>query len=161
MAKARKAKGKPGKFRRAFTWAFKPFVNIFDWVGLRNIATQARFIGSSAKTYFVPRKAEHPEKFNEAVKRLHLSEDDLLQKQNNFLKLAIIFAVIGVLIVIYSIYVAWFGYFSSFLLTLTVGILAFACAFRYHFWWFQVKQRKLGCTIKEWLASGFGEERKK
>jgi intracellular multiplication protein IcmV len=39
---------------------------------------------------------------------------------------------------------------------LMVSLVAFANAFRAHFWYFQTKQRKLGCTIQEWLNAGVG-----
>jgi intracellular multiplication protein IcmV len=39
---------------------------------------------------------------------------------------------------------------AGFFLLLTVTALLFANAFRFHFWAFQISQRKLGCTLAEW-----------
>lgn len=153
---ANKVKKEPGKTRKALAWAFVPFANVFSWIGLKNIIHQAREIKSSAAAVFVPQKpSTDKETFEQAMIRLNLSEQDIQQKQKDFLRLAIIFASIGVVILCYALYIAWFGAFGSFLLAFVVSLIALAMAFRHHFWWFQVKKRKLGCTIKEWL----GEEK--
>jgi len=42
---------------------------------------------------------------------------------------------------------------SGFLIGLAVAGLFASQAFRYHFWYFQIQQRKLGCTLEDWKQS--------
>ena len=39
-------------------------------------------------------------------------------------------------------------------------LIALVLAFRYHFWYFQMKQHKLGCTFNEWYRQGLLGEKK-
>ncbi|MFN7097984.1 MAG: type IV secretion protein IcmV, partial [Gammaproteobacteria bacterium] len=67
------------------------------------------------------------------------------------LRLTIIIGSFAVLILLYTLYLLWQGSFGSASLAFVVMLISIATACRYHFWYFQVKNRKLGCTIKEWL----------
>jgi intracellular multiplication protein IcmV len=59
--------------------------------------------------------------------------------------------VAALLLFAYMTYEIYFGYFLGALLSLVVAFLALALAFRYHFWFFQIKQRRLGCSVSEWF----------
>ena len=52
--------------------------------------------------------------------------------------------------VFFSLYLLFSGFLLSCLLAIAVSILSLSQAFRYHFWYFQIKHRKLGCTFEEW-----------
>jgi intracellular multiplication protein IcmV len=52
------------------------------------------------------------------------------------------------------------GSIKAFIVSLVVTLIALILAYRYHFWYFQMKQRKLGCTFSEWYKQGlFGEKK--
>jgi intracellular multiplication protein IcmV len=94
-----------------------------------------------------------PETFEEAMKRYGLTEQRLEERKKMFGKQVIIYLLTGMGVLVYAVFLAraqeYMGMFIAFL----VAALAFAYAFRSHFWLFQLKQRRLGCTFKEWLSS--------
>ena len=59
----------------------------------------------------------------------------------------------------YTVYLIAHGHWYS----VTVSFLLFAfliiSTLRSHFWIFQIKQRKLGCTIEEWLNASIKESK--
>lgn len=153
------AKKQPGKIKRGFTWAFKPFVNVKGWMGYSDIASGAEDIKHGAEKIFIPEKAERKESFSEACERLGLDEEAIQQKEQDFLKLATYLFLISMGVFLYAIYLAWSGLFAAFLIAFTVCLLSLGYAFRYHFWFFQIKERKLGCTLQEWFDSNIKGEK--
>jgi len=95
------------------------------------------------------------ESFEQAAKRLNLSDESLLKKQQALLRLSILMGVMGTGIFYYSIYQWFHGTIEAVLLSLMVSSLAWIFAFRYHFWYFQIKQKKLGCSLRDWFNDGF------
>ena len=137
------------KFRRIKKFG-KTFLDVPAWMGWSRLKSSSQAIGSTAKRLFIPQKPQIKEEFHEAINRLNLSEEDILDRQKSFLKLSIIFVIMGFMILIYAVYLAWSSYIRSAFIALGLTLLVFAIAFRYHFWYFQVKHRRLGCTLREW-----------
>lgn len=108
----------------------------------------------------IPKKATRAETFEEAMVRLELTEEDLKERKLEFSRLFYFFIILSALIVSYGLYLAFTGSMISSLICFGLAIYALAQAFRFHFWLFQLKQRKLGCTIKEWINSKVGQEHK-
>lgn len=153
-------KKKPGAIKKGFKWTFKPFVNVHEWLGLRNLAMMTRGLVTTISAVFSPRKIERTESFEEAIKRLNLTPQDLKEKQNSFFKIALSMGALGAICLIYMLYLLWSGFLGAGLIAFVVALIIFAYAFRFHFWYFQLKNKKLGCTVKEWLdakVSGEGQ----
>lgn len=148
------------KIGHGISWAYKPAVNVKAWMGWDIIKNSSRYVYSLGKSLFVPQKAEGSESFAEALVRLNLTEADLKIRQQEFMRLFLIYAAMGVAIVLYSLYLFYNLSFMGGLLTLVVASLAFGLAFRYHFWMFQMKQRKLGCSVREWWHSQIDDSNK-
>lgn len=98
-----------------------------------------------------PEQAKFHESFEEAMIRLGLTEMDLQKRQTEFMRLFILFVIIGLGIIGYAVYMAYKGYFGACLISFCLAGFSFAQAFKWHFWLFQIRHRKLGCTIQEWL----------
>jgi intracellular multiplication protein IcmV len=56
-------------------------------------------------------------------------------------------------IVGYALYTAFKGSMTTSLISFCLALYALTQAFRFHFWLFQLRNRKLGCSIKEWMNS--------
>jgi intracellular multiplication protein IcmV len=126
------------------------------WIDWDRIRSGGSFVKQATKTYFVleqkaPAKSEA---FNEAMARLNLSDADLAQRSRNLLRLSYFMASIACGVFLYTGYHLFFGTFSGVILSIAVTSIAAALAFRYHFWYFQIKQRKLGCSFTEWYNQG-------
>lgn len=133
---------------------FKRVINIRSWLDWDRLRSSTRYIGTTIKNMFVPQKAEGSESFNEAISTLKLSEEDLTAKQNSLYRLSMVMLSIALIIFMYSGYQLYVVHIKASLVSLIVMMIALALAFRYHFWYFQIKKRKLGCTFKEWYRQG-------
>tara|TARA_Y100000815_G_C13346334_1_gene502212 strand:- start:4010 stop:4477 length:468 start_codon:yes stop_codon:yes gene_type:complete len=145
--------------KSSFKWTFKSFVNIHEWVGLKNILMMSKGLMVAVKAVFIPQKSERKENYQEAIQRLNLSEHDILERQKAFLRIALTMACFGLICLIYMLYLLFSGLLAAGCLALIVALIVFAYAYRFHFWYFQLKSKKLGCSFNEWLnAKVSGEE---
>lgn len=124
------------------TWVDFGFLQA-SWVSLRRMTGKL----------LTPRKAQHIESFEDAMNRLELSETDITNRTKEFSRLVMIFMGLAFMVFIYTLYLAATGDLRSTLFGFVVTLLILVRAFHYHFWLFQVKSRKLGCTLREWLDS--------
>ncbi len=138
----------------------KPFVDVPKWVGYQQFKDSVKNTLQEAKALFVTKKAERNETFEQAMVRLNLTETDLITRQREFKRLIIVFSIVGFGILAYAIYLFWDGSFKGGIASFGLTLLIFSYSFRYHFWLFQIRQRKLGCTLREWLDSGFMGDKK-
>ncbi|MBS0289073.1 MAG: type IVB secretion system protein IcmV [Proteobacteria bacterium] len=101
----------------------------------------------------IPKKANTAETFEEAMHRLDLTEEDIQQRKIEFTRLCYFFIVLSILIVLYALYMAYERNMATSLIAFCLSLYSLTQAFRFHFWLFQLRNRKLGCTIKEWMNS--------
>lgn len=129
----------------------KPLVNVPKWMNTKQISKDASYIGQTAKDLFKVKHAQRQESFTEARERLQLTDQQLRQRYQEFRRLMLIFLVLGVGLAIYALW-HWlaFNFFAGLLSTVVTGI-ALVQAFRFHFWMYQIKQQKLGCTFKAYF----------
>lgn len=133
---------------------FSRIINIrrwFDWDRTKSFTIALK---NGIKLFFVPQKGIKPESFQTAVTKLHLSDEELLIKQSALFRLCILMLIIALIILGYSGYQLFYGSLKAFCVSLVVSCIALTLAFRYHFWYFQIKHRKLGCTVNEWYRQG-------
>lgn len=133
----------------------KSFVDLRQWSDFDRLKfffiyilqTIGNFFSSSAKP--IPQDS-----FNTVIERYHLSDAQLIIKENAFYRIAICMSVLGFLVFCYTVYMLIFGTWRAVMLSTVVALLAWVLAFRYHFWYYQVKERKLGVTFREWYRNG-------
>lgn len=106
----------------------------------------------------IPKKATYSETFEEAMQRLGLTEDDVEQRKKEFVRLIAFFIVLALAIVSYALYLAFQGSLAPSLIAFCLALYSLSQAFRFHFWLFQLRHRKLGCTIKEWMNAKIIQE---
>lgn len=130
--------------------------HIFDfrvdrWVDLRYLKKSSDYYLQETKRLFTLQKAEHDENFAEAAERLTLSEKELDEQAKRYAYMAVLFLGIGLLFLIYgTLLVIWKNWMGS-IISFSMTLYAFALAFRAHFWFFQISQKRLGCTASEWF----------
>lgn len=114
----------------------------------------ASSLHSMIQRFFVVDKGRHVEDFDSAMQRLNLSEQDILERKQALLRLSIMMLVITIGVFIYFCYHLGSGHLLGAMVSLVLTLLCAVLTFRHHFWYFQIKQRKLGCTLKEWFMIG-------
>lgn len=130
-----------------------------DWLGMQLMVGLFVFVKDIFVAVFMPWKREatgRQETFEEAVQRLGLTEEDLEQRKRMFLQQTLLFFALGLAVVLYGVKMAFDHSLMTMIICFVVSLVAFANAFRSHFWFFQTKRRKLGCTLQEWLNAGLG-----
>lgn len=129
-------------------------INIRVWCDWDRMKAFTLYLAGGIKGLFIPQKIQDGESFNAAMAELKLSNEDLLIKQKALLRLSILMSAIAVMMLFYMGYQLFYGSFRAAVVSVVVMCIALVLAFRYHFWQFQIKKRKLGCTIHEWYKQG-------
>ena len=128
------------------------------WMSWDYLSETTSRIKGTVSTLAKPEQAKFHETFQEAMIRLGLTEEDLKKRHSEFTRLFILFVIIGLGIIGYAVYMAYLGHFGACLISFCLAGFSFAQAFKWHFWLFQIRHRKLGCTIKEWLDGKITED---
>lgn len=141
-------------FRSRTKKMVKPFIDYRYWMSWDEHKTTWENLSELVKdTFLPPVLPEREESFEAAVARMELSERALQTRMRQCLGFASFFFFAGVCSLIYTAYLLFSKEFAVSFLGIGVTSLFFAYAFRYHFWYFQIKNRRLGCTFKDWWQS--------
>lgn len=139
--------------RDAFKISRKTFFNPLGWVGYNELKTYSRIIWGNLKDVGTIEKPERTETFEEAMQRFDITETDLNRISETYLLYAIFFVIIAAFAFVGGfIFLIGYGRFAGFILAMACVAILLSYAFRFHFWHFQIKHRKLGCTFAEWRA---------
>ncbi len=146
---------KKGTFKIKAKKFGKRFLNPSAWMGRERLGDTARDIKDHAQRMFtVDDKASMAETFSGVVSRLKLSEKDIKSRTRNLGALAIFFGFVSLLLAGYFFYNIWHGNVLASLMSFGLCTALLGFTFKYHFWYFQMKERKLGCTTQEWWDYG-------
>jgi intracellular multiplication protein IcmV len=144
------------KIRRAVKNTVKPFVDVKTWVGYDQLKQSvSSVLGMFKGVWSTKSDPENKETFEEATQRLGLTEEALAERKKAFVFLMLFYCLIALGLFVYAYYLLTEGSYHGALASFSIMFIAWVQAFRYHFWLFQLKQRKLGCTFKEWFHSTF------
>lgn len=124
-----------------------------EWLDLRGLSITTGYFIRQCKQLFFYKSSKRVESFEEARLRLELTPEELLAQSQRFSFLALFFLGMSFLIFCYFLWMALSGSLMSAGMSFSLMIYSLTVAFRYHFWSFQIRQQKLGCTLGEWLSS--------
>lgn len=141
------------------TGFFKSMFNVRLWTGYDRIKDQGSQIKDEYQRMFTVKEAGHEENLEEVMQRFQLSESDLQDRMRDFYRLSMMMLVMFVPVFCYFVYMLISLHLHAAFLSLVVSFFPLVLAFRYHFWYYQLKQRRLGVTFKEWLRHGVLGER--
>ncbi len=133
------------------------FFNVFRfhlWLDVSRLKEFMEYITTLCKKLFVPQAQEAKESFDEAKARLKVTDEQLSKQTQALFWLSLLMLMLASLIFFYGIYNVFYGGILGALISFVVTLVALALAFRYHFWFFQIKEKKLGCSWKTWLNEG-------
>lgn len=154
-----KVKNMKKKSESRIVLVFRRIFNVRSWSDWDRLKSFTAYIGSGVKRLFVPMKETEVDSFDEALQKFHVSEDDLTTKQKALFRLCLIMLGMAFLIFIYAGYHLFYGTYKAAIISYVVMMIALALAFRYHFWYFQMKTRRLGCTFGQWWRQGIMGEK--
>lgn len=141
--------------RQGFKKIGKSFFDYRTWMDMERLKSGFTNLRGSMRTYFVPQKQQaKPDDFHATVQKFKLSEADLRRKAYAFLRLTFLMVFVTLGVLSYTLYLYAEEHWRAAFIATSVTLVGAALTFRYHFWYFQLKQRKLGCSIKEWFLVG-------
>ncbi len=132
----------------------KRIFNVWEWMDVERLQAGGQFIKDGVKRVFISSPKRPVESFDEAQRRLKLTDEALTSRVRSLFRLSIFMLCLAVALLIYTVYHFIFGTIHAGVLTFVLSLISLAFAFRYHFWYFQIKSRKLGCTLSEWFYQG-------
>lgn len=139
---------KRGFFRRLSS----VFFDVPRWINAKQYVETNKTLYSRVKNVFSIAKAQREETFEAAMLRLKITEQDLKERVlANQRGMMILLSFIAVLC-LYGFYLIFHGAIAGTFVVLAVITFSAVRAFQYSFWNFQIKNRKLGCSFKDWLA---------
>jgi len=119
-----------------------------SWDFFKN-STQKTY-GMLKDLYTIPSKGR-VETFYQALARHGLTLEDVEQLKRKFYFLSMVFLSFSIGMFLY----AADGFFNEQVLrgigAVSLTIFLLAQSFRYHFWYFQLVEKRLGCSFSEWL----------
>lgn len=140
-----------GRVTRGLKSVLKPLVDVRSWLGWDRFRDSIGFIKKLIVDLFVPQKQEVTESFEDSLRRLNLTEEHLRTRLQEFKRLAWIYFVLLCLSFLYLLYHGLSGHFLGLLVMIGISSVLVSMVFKFHFWQFQLRKRKLGCTFREWL----------
>lgn len=139
--------------RDLFKVSGKTFFNPKAWIDYDNVKAYNIVMFDTLRNLFAPIEPGRKETFTEAMQRQGITEAGLVKLQRNYFITAMVFVFLALITTISGFYQLFsVGSFFGWIISLAATALFLAQAFRYHFWSFQIKHRKLGCTFDEWLS---------
>lgn len=132
----------------------KAFFNPRAWSSYDMMVDIWQYLVDSVTRFFLPKPRESYQKLEDVMIKFSLSEKDIQLRRRVFFRMSILLFVLAMLIFTYTVYHLLYQKYLAVIVGFVVTLLAMAFAFRYHFWYFQLKKGKLGCTFKEWFRQG-------
>lgn len=141
-----------GLFRTTVKFVFKPAVDVKSWLGYESLKNNTKILYYWCRSLLIPKKTKpRKETFEQAVTRLRLTEEDLTKKSRNFIFQVYLFLSVAFFCFIYAFYLFFQVKILAGGLVVILAAYLVVKAYLAHFWFFEIKHRKLGCSFKEWL----------
>lgn len=129
---------------------------VSEWLDYAHLSKSANYILSQAKGLFTLKQTEQPETFKQAVLRFELSDVELSTQLKQLQRLTKLFLTLAALLFGYFLFLIILKHnYMGACMTFALMLYSLSLAFRYHFWRFQIQQKRLGCTLKEWRQATF------
>lgn len=131
---------------------FKSMVDVPSWMGAATLKDSAKGIKDLSRSLFVPAKSEREETYEQAIARMGLTPEHLEKRKRSFFLASIVYLIVGLVFLSYTAYLFIRGAHVAVLLSGVLSMVALSLAVRENFWYFQMRERRLGCTLKEWFS---------
>lgn len=118
-----------------------------DFEGVKR---QQSFLKGVFRFLFKIDKVENPCEF-EDLKAKGINDTQIRDSLTTFTWLYRFFAIVAALVFLYTIIMIIRGFFLGSFISGALTCLMLAQSFKYHFWVFQIRSKKLGCTFGEWF----------
>lgn len=139
--------------------AGKSLFNVPKWMGWHRLKQNNQTLLVMFKDVLFPSTSNKQidKSFEEAVSRLGLDQETLDHRQRVLKFLSYVYMFFALLIFGYAFYLLfWVGTYLGFFTTLSLVCATLALAFKNHFWYTQIRNKRLGLTFWQWFFLAFG-----
>ncbi len=105
------------------------------------------------KSYCTVDQPEFEESFEQAKTRLELSDTQLKDAKSSYLRLALFYLFFAFCMIGYALYLLAHDQVLAVMMCVPILMVLLAFFFRHHFWYTQIKQERLGMSVKQWFLS--------
>jgi intracellular multiplication protein IcmV len=149
-----------GFFRTAGRGFAKTFLNVPAWLSFKQLKQNTEGLLSSYRSIqHMDEGIESPETFEQAVKRLKLTDAGLKKYIHQLAVRAVVFFTMSILGFIYTVFMFYSAGLLAGIATLLISLILFIIGFFAHFYRFQITHRKLGCSFKEYFSNRIDGEK--
>lgn len=140
----------------SFRRGIRRYFDIPRWIGAEHIGSQFRNIKAMMQSMTNPPPPEREETFKQAIKRLNMTQEDLEERQKNLFLMACIYFTLAIIIIGYGLFLLYAKKWMAMLMCIPIAAVLLSFAFREHFWFTQLKHKRLGFTFKDWWKAFLG-----
>jgi len=138
----------------------KTFFNPSSWVDAEGIKATTLTLYNILRSITIVPEPGTTETFEEALKRLNLSEKEIAIRMTRYRFYALLFVIGAFFSFFYGFYLLFrFHTFTAWLITTGMAGLFFSQAFQYDFWAFQMRRRQLGLSFSQYKAYLLNDEK--
>jgi intracellular multiplication protein IcmV len=141
------------KKSKGFKRYVKSMFHVSRWMGTDEIRASYQNVRSIIKIFSKVEQPECEESYEEAIARLALTEDDLLQRRVRCFQIACFYGLLTLLLFAYTLYLFSHGHPLAAFACLPLVMVMSVFFFKYHFWFTQIKHKRLGLSAKAWLVA--------
>lgn len=150
---SKKEKGASKKKRRSIS---KFFFNPRAWGSYDEVSSATKTTFGLFKRLFSRFSREvRRETYDEAISRLGLTDKQIEARRKTFFYSALVYLLFAFGFFVYFAYLLFNLHLLSAFLTFLLVVLMLLTGYREHFWYMQMKKKKLGCNFKDWLEFAF------
>lgn len=126
-------------------------LRIDRWSDLKGNKDTAAYFFNLVRKLLKPEPPTPLEDFERVVEEQALTEAALHDKSEKYKALAMLFVLVAGLLFVYTLVLWYLDNLMGMCMSAALILYALSQAFRFHFWYFQIQQRKLGCSLGEWF----------
>ena len=130
--------------------------NVYEWAGGQSLINTGNGIKGLFKAMTVVKKSARKETFSQAIVRLELTPKDIEEKERQYRMTSSIYGIFFIFGLVYSVLLFQRSSWGAGVMGLSYSFLMFGFFFRESFWYMQVKNRRLGMTLFDWVRFTVG-----
>lgn len=134
---------------------FRTIFNPKAWMDYEQVKGATEYLGKGAQKLFTLQEKSRDEKpFEEVMKEQGINEAQLLKQTVSLQRLAWLMLLVAFGVFSYAMYLLALGSYHGSVASLVIFFVVLSLSFRYHYWFYQLKNRQLGCSLREWFICG-------
>lgn len=135
-----------------FRSAFKSLFNVKSWVGWESLSQNGSWIRGMIQSLMrVPNKSTVSETFEEACQKYGYTPEFLEEQAAKFCLAAKVYLVFLGAGVGYLLWLWHHQYWAAMIVMFPLNFMLFALFFRESFWLMQIRQKRLGMSMRDWF----------